>query len=256
MNLLTCPCPPVPTKIIPTLLLFRVYTIYISTFRISWWVEAYAFSRDTHCCCCCCCIYYSIIISLVGVIFIIIIIITFPLTIHTIELRPTYNEMKIMDWQLVVSIRSHKDNYETIIPSIINIQLGSAVDVLYDCVMLVRMKQLFMSCHYQYCMSGAINNVLSNGNHTNDNDTIHDDISISIVCQVRWIMGCLMGLKRMINALPVSCCCCIIISSFLYLICTVHEQHDRYICTFQLSWWVEVHVFYLYTHCWCWCCIY
>ena len=28
-----------------------------------------------------------------------------------------------------------------------------------------------MSCHYQYCMSDAMNNVLSNGNHTNDNNT-------------------------------------------------------------------------------------
>ena len=28
-----------------------------------------------------------------------------------------------------------------------------------------------MQCRYQYCMTGVINNVLSNGNHTNDNNT-------------------------------------------------------------------------------------
>ena len=37
-----------------------------------------------------------------------------------------------------------------------------------------------MSCHYQYCMSGAMNNVLSNGNHTNDNKTTAPPSSISV----------------------------------------------------------------------------
>ena len=37
-----------------------------------------------------------------------------------------------------------------------------------------------MSCHYQYCMSGvAINNVLSNGNHTNDTNTTAPSSSLS-----------------------------------------------------------------------------
>ena len=38
-----------------------------------------------------------------------------------------------------------------------------------------------MSCHYQYCMSGAaINNVLSNGNHTNDTNTTAPSSSFSV----------------------------------------------------------------------------
>ena len=30
---------------------------------------------------------------------------------------------------------------------------------------------MMMSCRYQYCMLGAMNNVLSNGTHPNDNNT-------------------------------------------------------------------------------------
>ena len=38
-----------------------------------------------------------------------------------------------------------------------------------------------MSCHYQYCMSGdSINNVLSNGNHTNDTNTTAPSSSLSV----------------------------------------------------------------------------
>jgi len=37
-----------------------------------------------------------------------------------------------------------------------------------------------MSCHYQYCMSGAMNNVLSNGNHTNINNNTAPSSSLSI----------------------------------------------------------------------------
>jgi len=37
-----------------------------------------------------------------------------------------------------------------------------------------------MSCHYQYCMSGAMNNVLSNGNHTNNNNNTAPSSSLSV----------------------------------------------------------------------------
>ena len=44
---------------------------------------------------------------------------------------------------------------------------------LYAGIMLVQMTWYGtqMSCHYQCCISGAMHNILSNGNHKNDNNT-------------------------------------------------------------------------------------
>ena len=53
--------------------------------------------------------------------------------------------------------------------------------VLYDGGMLVWMTKTIRdnyTRHYQYCISGARNNILSNGNHKNDNNTTASFIMI------------------------------------------------------------------------------
>ena len=44
--------------------------------------------------------------------------------------------------------------------------------------MTVKRPFMTMSCCYQYCMSGVMNNVLYNGNHTNDINTTTSSTSL------------------------------------------------------------------------------
>ena len=78
-----------------------------------------------------------------------------------------------------VSIHSPQNIYYTIVPSIY-VQLGAAIDVLYDRVMFVWMiwytdDSVTTICDdvmfYQYYMSGAMKYTLSGGNDTNGNTT-------------------------------------------------------------------------------------
>ena len=62
-------------------------------------------------------------------------------------------------------------------------QLGDSVDWYggLGIGMPALLVQPFMSSHYQHYMSGAaMNNVLSNGNHTNDNNTTAPSFSLSV----------------------------------------------------------------------------
>ena len=85
-------------------------------------------------------------------------------------------EFVVTSVSVSMAIRSPQDIYYTSIPSIY-VQLGDAVDVLYDSIMFVRMnwytgdsettiRDDVMS--FRHCMPGAMNKVSSDGNHMND----------------------------------------------------------------------------------------
>ena len=76
-----------------------------------------------------------------------------------------------------MSIRSTKDNYYSIIPSIC-VRLGDAVDCsiwwchvdMDDLAHAWQCNDHSWWCRYQYFMSGVMNNALSDDNRTNDNN--------------------------------------------------------------------------------------
>ena len=96
-------------------------------------------------------------------------------------------EFVITSVSVSMTIRSPQDIYYTSIPSIY-VQLGDAVDVLYDSIMFVRMnwytgdsettiRDDVMS--FRHCMPGAMNNVSSNGTHPNDDNTTTSSSSLT-----------------------------------------------------------------------------
>ena len=90
----------------------------------------------------------------------------------------------IMDWFMLddnvnllvefdvmsMSIRFPKDNYYTITQSMY-VKLDDAVDCFIRWWLLVWMTSTIRDNVTSLLVSGAINNVLSNGDHTNDNNT-------------------------------------------------------------------------------------
>jgi len=96
-------------------------------------------------------------------------------------------EFVVTSMSVAMAIRFPQDIYYTSIPSIY-VQLGDAVDVLYDSIMLVRMnwytgdsettiRDDVMS--FQYCMPAAMNNGSSDGTHPNDDNTTTSSSSLT-----------------------------------------------------------------------------
>jgi len=96
-------------------------------------------------------------------------------------------EFVVTSVSMAMAIRFPQDIYYTSIPSIY-VQLGDAVDVLYNSIMFVRMN--WHTCDsetticddvmsFRHCMPGAMNNISSNGTHLNDDNTTTSSSSLT-----------------------------------------------------------------------------